>query len=101
MGCKSYGSVNGQSKEMKIIYGSLNSQSKKLIKLYGSVGGQSKLIYEIPSVLTKVVLSHKAAADSNWISNVYTSEASLLAAIDGLRTTYANTPYDIKIEEEA
>ena len=46
MAIKTYGSVNGQSKELKTIYGSVNGQSKKLVKLYGSVNGVSKLIYE-------------------------------------------------------
>ena len=43
---KLYGSVNGQSKEIKTLYGSVNGQSKKIVKLYGSVNGRSKLIYE-------------------------------------------------------
>lgn len=46
MAVKTYGSVNGQSKEIKTIYGSVNGQSKKLVKLYSSVNGVSKLIYE-------------------------------------------------------
>lgn len=46
MAIKTYGSVNGQSKELKTIYGSVNGQSKKLVKLYSSVNGVSKLIYE-------------------------------------------------------
>lgn len=42
---KSYGSVNGQSKEIKKLYGSVNGLSKEITKLYGSVNGVSKLIY--------------------------------------------------------
>ena len=43
---KLYGSVNGQSKEIRKLYGSVNNQSKKIVKLYASVNGRSKLIYE-------------------------------------------------------
>lgn len=43
---KLYGSVNGESKEIKTLYGSVGGQSKKIVKLYGSVNGRSKLIYE-------------------------------------------------------
>lgn len=43
---KLYGSVSGQSKEIKVLYGSVNGHSRKIQKLYGSVNGVSKLIYE-------------------------------------------------------
>lgn len=43
---KLYGSVNGQTKEVKKLYGSVNGRGKVLQKLYASVGGQTKLIYQ-------------------------------------------------------
>ena len=46
MAIKTYGSVNGLSKEITKLYGSVNGQSKELTKLYASVNGQSKLIYQ-------------------------------------------------------
>lgn len=41
-----YGSVNGQSKEIKKLYGSVNGQTKEIKKLYASVGGVTKKIFE-------------------------------------------------------
>lgn len=43
---KLYGSVNGQSKQIKKLYGSVNGQTKQITKLYGSVNGRTKLIYK-------------------------------------------------------
>lgn len=45
-GIKLYGSVGGQSKEIKKLYGSVGGQSKKIKKLYASLNGRSKLIYK-------------------------------------------------------
>ena len=41
-----YGSVNGQSKEIKKLYGSVGGQTKEIKKLYASVGGVTKKIFE-------------------------------------------------------
>lgn len=41
-----YGSVNGESKEIKKLYGSVNGQTKEIKKLYASVGGVTKKIFE-------------------------------------------------------
>lgn len=41
-----YGSVNGQSKEIKKLYGSFGGQTKEIKKLYASVGGVTKKIFE-------------------------------------------------------
>lgn len=43
---KTYGSVNGQAKELVKLYGSVNGQTKKLVKVYASVGGVAKKVYE-------------------------------------------------------
>lgn len=56
---KLYGSVSGQSKEIKTLYGSVNGQSKEIIKLYGSVNGQSKLIYEKASGVPYGIVYYK------------------------------------------
>ena len=42
---KLYGSINGQTKEIKKLYGSVNGQTKEIQKLYGSVNGQTKRIF--------------------------------------------------------
>lgn len=42
---KLYGSVNGQTKEIKKLYGSVNGQTKEIKKLYGSVSGRTKRIF--------------------------------------------------------
>lgn len=42
---KLYGSVNGQTKEIKKLYGSINGQTKEITKLYGSVNGLTKRIF--------------------------------------------------------
>lgn len=46
VGRKLYGSVNGQTKQIRKLYGSVNGQTKLIRKLYGSVNGQTKLIYQ-------------------------------------------------------
>lgn len=43
--CHTYGSVNGQSKEVRKLYASVGGQSKRIRRLYASVNGQSKLIF--------------------------------------------------------
>lgn len=43
---KIYGSISGQSKQIKRLYGPVNGQTKEIKKLYGSVNGQTKLIYQ-------------------------------------------------------
>ena len=40
-----YGSVNGQTKQVRKLYGSVNGQTKAVKKLYASVNGVTKLIY--------------------------------------------------------
>lgn len=97
MAIKTYGSVNGQSKELKGLYGSVNGLSKEVIKLYASVNGTSKLIYQ--KVRSKFVLSHKAASSSTWTTAEYTSWGSVKTAIANLKTSYGATPWDYKIEE--
>ena len=42
---KLYGSVGGQTKQIRKLYGSVNGQTKEIKKLYGSVSGQTRLIY--------------------------------------------------------
>lgn len=44
---KLYGSVGGQTKQVKKLYGSVGGKTKEIKKLYGSVNGKTKLIYEI------------------------------------------------------
>lgn len=97
MAIKTYGSVNGQSKELKAIYGSVNGLSREIIKLYGSYNGVSKLIYE--KVRSKIILSHKAAVDSAWTTTEYTDWNSVKTAIANLKTSYGTTLWDYKIEE--
>lgn len=97
MAIKTYGSVGGVSKELKTIYGSVNGLSREIIKLYGSYNGVSKLIYE--KVRNKIILSHKAAADSTWTTAEYTDWNSVKTAISALKTSYGATHWDIKIEE--
>lgn len=99
MAVKTYGSVNGQSKELKAIYGSVNGLSREIIKLYGSYNGVSKLIYE--KVRSKIILSHKAAVDSTWTTAEYTDWNSVKTAVSGLATSYGTTLWDYKIEEGA
>jgi len=42
---KLYGSVNGQTKQIRKLYGSVNGVTKEIVKLYGSAGGVTKLIF--------------------------------------------------------
>lgn len=97
MAVKTYGSVNGQSKELKAIYGSVNGLSREIIKLYGSYNGVSKLIYE--KVRSKIILSHKAATGSSWTTAEYTSWNSVRDALSSLNSSYGATAWDVKIEE--
>lgn len=41
-----YGSISGQTKEIKKLYCSVNSQTRRVKKLYASVGGLTKLVFE-------------------------------------------------------
>lgn len=97
MTIKTYGSVNGQSKELKAIYGSVNGLSREIIKLYGSYNGVSKLIYE--KVRNRIILSHKAASSSDWTTATYNNWDSVKTALNSLKTSYGSTSFDIKIEE--
>lgn len=97
MAIKTYGSVNGQSKELKAIYGSVNGLSREIIKLYGSYNGVSKLIYQ--KVRSQIILSHKPASSSTWTSEAYPNWSATRTAINTLKSSYGTTLWDIKIEE--
>lgn len=99
MAVKTYGSVNGQSKELKAIYGSVNGLSREIIKLYASVNGISKLIYQKSGV--RILLSHKAASSSDWTTATYNDWDSVRTALNTIKRTYGSTKFDIKLEEGA
>ena len=99
MAIKTYGSVNGQSKEFKGLYGSVNGLSKEIVKLYASVNGISKLIYQKSGA--RILLSHKAASSSDWTTATYSDWNSVKTALNSLKTSYGSTSFDIKIEEDS
>ena len=74
MARKLYGSVGGQSKEIKNLYGSINGASRQIVKLYGSAGGVSKLIYQSitppPTPSLYGVVYYKANSSSSTVLSV-------------------------------
>ena len=78
---KLYGSVSGQSKEIKKLYGSVGGVSKEIKKLYASVNGQSKLIYEAASTATYGTVYYKASSSATTVQEVAITS---LAEFNGL-----------------
>lgn len=70
MAVKSYGSVNGVSKEITKLYGSVNGVSKEIKKLYASVNGVSKLIYEAAASVDYGTVYYKTSSSSSTILSV-------------------------------
>lgn len=101
MAIKTYGSVNGLSKEFKGLYGSVNGLSKEIVKLYASVNGISKLIYEKSKM--KFMVSHKAIDESDWTTVQCNGWNSVQSTVKDLENSYIAraTKWDIKIEEGA
>lgn len=96
---KLYGSVNGQSKEIKMLYGSVGGQTKKIKKLYASVNGQTKLIYQeaVPSGMGTVIYYTDSSHVSTAIGII--QDQAELNSLGGSSSSYSVTVGGVSVPQ--
>lgn len=94
-----YGSVNGQTKEIKTLYGSVAGQTKKIKKLYASVNGQTKLVYQeaAPSGMGTVTYYTDSSHTSTAVGTI--QDQAELNSLGGSSSSYSVTVGGVSVPQ--